>query len=79
MKANSPLDSAVIAEGNEADNDGNEDEDCNDDDKPEDEGRSHNIIINTTYITALYIHLSTHTQPPPPHTHPQCQLHLRRK
>ena len=35
MKGNSPLDSAVIAEGNEADNDGNEDEDCNDDDNSE--------------------------------------------
>ena len=64
------MDSLAIAEGNEADNDGNEDEDCIDDDKPEDEGRSHNII-NTTYRTALYTHSSTHTQPPspPPHTH----------
>ena len=39
MQAHSPLDSAVISEGNDPNNDGNDDE------QPEDKGRSHTIII----------------------------------
>ena len=45
VQPNSPLDSAVITEGNEPEHEHDGNDDGNDDGKPEDQGRSHTIII----------------------------------